>query len=118
MRSHRHVRVLEAEPRDPVREHVDDRVEQVLWRAMALERGIDLLGGLLDIAEVSDKHPRGTGTNKRDAIAARVAGQVADVREVRYQQRIDPRVRQQRYESVRALAHISSSWASRASASR
>ena len=76
VRADRHVDGLEPEPKLAGSEHVADRLEQVLRRAPALERRVDLLGGLLDVAKVGDEHPR-VRPDQRDAVTAGVAGEVA-----------------------------------------
>ena len=56
----------------------------------ALEFGSDLLLGLLGVAEVGQEDARAR-TDQREAVAARVAGQVADVDQVRDQHQVDVR---------------------------
>ena len=49
---------LVPEPQLAGAEHLADRLEQFLRRAPALERRVDLLGRLLDVAKVGDEQTR------------------------------------------------------------
>ncbi len=116
-RSHRNMRVLEPEPHVPRRQRVGDQREQFLGRAQPLEARIDLLCRLLDVPEVGDECPC-PGPDQRQAVGARVAGQVAHVDQVGDEQQIDPGLREQRRETIGAVAHPRSSTFSAWSASR
>ena len=117
VRADRHVDGLEPEPQLAGSEHVADRLEQVLRRAPALERRVDLLGGLLDVAKVGDEHPR-VRPDQRDAVAAGVAGEVADIERTRDEQHVDAGVGKQIDQAVGTRAHAASSSRTRSSASR
>ena len=109
MRAHRHVRLLEAEPHAAAfRQRFGDRVEQILRGLTALERRVDLLGGLLDVAEVGDERA-GLRPDERQPVGAAVPSQVPDVGQVGDEQHVDPGVGQQRDESVPARPHEGSS---------
>jgi hypothetical protein len=116
MRSHRQAVVLETEARIGFGEHIDDRLQQVLGSPAALEIAVDLLGGLFDVAEVGDECAR-VRPDEREAVRAGVAGQVADVDEVRDQQEVDTRLGQQGDQALdaRALGESSARRSSRAS---
>ena len=101
----RHVGVLEPEPERAFGEHVLDVVEQLLGSSAAVKRGSDLRGGLLDVAEVGDEHPR-VGPDHGDPVGARVARQVADVDEVGDQQQVDAGLREQLDDAIGAVAHL------------
>ena len=76
----------------PSGQRVGERVEQLECGPAALERGVDLLGGLLDVAKVGDERPR-RRPDQRESVAAAVAGQIADVDQVGDQHHVDPGVR-------------------------
>src|SRR5579884_4562095 len=69
------VRIVESEPDGVVSgQDLADEVEEVLRRPDALKRGVDLLGRLLDVAEVRDEHAQ-RGAHQRETVAAGVSGQ-------------------------------------------
>ena len=76
--AHGHVRVLEPEPQLAVRQRVASASSRSCAARRRSNAGIDLLGRLLDVAEVGDEHPR-VRADQREPVAAGVAGQVADV---------------------------------------
>ena len=115
--AHRDVRLFEAQPQLALREGVQNRVEQVPWRGHAVERCVHLRGGLLDVAEVGHEHPH-VRSDQRAAVAAREAGQVAHVDQVRDEHEVGAGVREDVYEALAAAAHSPISARRRSSASR
>src|SRR5512135_1076373 len=117
MRAYRDVRILEAKPHRPLRERRTDDLDEILRRDPALERGIDLLGGLLYVAEVRDERP-GVRTHQREAVAAGVSGQIPNVDEVGDEHDVGAGIRQAGDQALGAGAHPASSFFRRSSASR
>ncbi len=115
-RAHRHVLVLDPEPHVAGGQRGDRVLQQVLLADPPLE-AVHLLLGLGYVAEVRDEAAQVAHADERDAVGARVAGEVADVDEVRHEQRVDLALVEQRDEAVGARHELSSSRSS-ASASR
>ena len=112
----RHVLGLEAEPQGRAGEQLGHHLQQVLRRPVAREAGVDLDLGLLDVPEVGDEFAP-LGGDQRQAVAAGVAGQVADVRRSGDEQGVDPGGGQAAGELVRPGAHPARSRARMSSAS-
>ena len=102
------VRLLKAEPHRAVGQHVGDRVKKILRRLAAIERLLDLLSRLLDVAEVGDERPR-LRADEGEPVGAAVAGEVPDVGEVGDKLHVDPGAGQRRDKTIAARPHAGSS---------
>ena len=112
----RQVRVVEAERREAVRKALDGALEQV-GRDLSLPDGIELLGGLRQVAKVGDEAQL-LGADDGSPVGSVEARQPAQVDEVRHEQRVELALGDLRPQRRAAVRHRPSSPLRMTSASR